>query len=231
MARESEEGDDIAFLLEALRSLSTPGLKLPMLLVALLQPASNLLILSNLPTTANPDHGPYVAALAAALLCYAALALAILRILNGSPRAAWSPDGSALAYGLFVLGTFAVGLFADWMVNPSTLLAALANGIISSAILVPLSPWLVAIAVERPVAWRPGPRLRRLRAWLPALLLWNFLILVPVNALYRIGFGAWLDKGGSGVWLFYVVDGVVTAARVSLALALASVAYRRVARV
>jgi hypothetical protein len=227
-----KEGDDFAFLKEAVGSLSTPGLWPPILLIAVLQPATNILILSNLPTQANPDHAPYVGAFVASLVGHAALALAMLRILNGSPRPAWRPDSSAWAYGLALLGTVAVGLFADWIIGPpSAILPAIAAGIVFSAMIVPLSPWLVAIAVERPLAWRPAPWFGRLRAWLPALLLWNFLILVPANALYRIGFGAWLDKGGQDEWLFYIVDGLVTAARISFALALASVAYRRVARV
>jgi hypothetical protein len=231
MSSKSEEGDDIAFLKEAVGSLSVPGVKLPLLLIAIFQPATDILVLSNLPTTQNPDHGPYVAAFVVFVVVHAALALATLRILNGSPRPAWRPDWSAWAYGLAVLFSVAVGLFADWIVPPFTILGALANEIVSTAIIVPLAPWIVAIAVERPVAWRPAPWLKRVRAWLPALLLWNFLILVPADALYRIGFTAWMEQGGTGNWLFFILDGLVTAARMFVALALASVAYRRVARV
>jgi hypothetical protein len=231
MARKNEEGDDLDFLVEAVGSLSRPGLKLPVLLAAVLLPATNILLLSTLPTHANPDHGPYVAALGALLVCYAALVLAMTRILNGSPRPAWSPDWSALVYGLVVLVSFFIGLFADWILDPTTsTLTALANRIVSSTIAAPLTPWCVAIAVERPLAWRPAPWIRRFRAWLPALLLWNFLILVPADILYRIGFAAWVDKVGPPNWLFFILDGVTTAARLSLGVALASVAYRRVAR-
>jgi len=227
----SEERDDIAFLKEALGSLLTPGLTAPILVAAVLLPATNLLILSNLPTRENPDHGPYLAAIAALVIVHTALAVAILRILNGSPRPAWSPDWSAWTYGLAVLGGLAVGLFADWIINPSSIMSALANEIVGTVIITPLAPWLVAIAVERPLAWRAAPRLRRPRSWLPALLLWNFLILVPADALYRIGFGAWLERGGKDDWRFFVLDGIAIVVRILPALALASVAYRRVARV
>src|SRR4051812_29197798 len=117
MARKSEEGDDFAFLIEAVGSLSRPGLKLPVLLAAVLLPATNILLVSTLPTHANPDHGPYVAVLAAMAVCYSVLALAMLRILNGSSRPAWCPDWSAGLYGLFVLASFFIGLLADWIVH------------------------------------------------------------------------------------------------------------------
>jgi hypothetical protein len=232
MARSgSEGGDDFAFLKEALGSLSAPGLRLPMLLCAVVQPACNFVMLSNQPTHRDPDHGPLVAAFAVLVVCYVALAVAMLRILNRSPRPAWHPDRSVAAYGVAALVTIAIGMFADWAVGqPSTLLSGLATAILYAAIVVPFSPWLVAIAVERPLAWRPAPWFRGSRSWLPALLLWSFLILVPANAFYRIGLEMWLDKGGQDDWLFYVTDGVLTAVRFALGLALVSVAYRRVAR-
>ncbi|HET9640463.1 MAG TPA: hypothetical protein VFP12_14790 [Allosphingosinicella sp.] len=227
----SGEGDDIAFLREAIGSLAMPRLRLLMLLSAILPPAANLFILSNLPTPDNPDHSSYFAAFAAIVIVHTALAMAILRILNHSPRPAWSLDWSAGTYGLVVLCTIAVGLLADSLFDSSTILSALANQIVSTLIIIPFAPWLVAIAVERPLAWRPAPWFGRLRDWLPALLLWNFLFLVPADALYRIGFEAWLEAGGKDDWRFFVFDGIATAARLFLALALASVAYRRVARV
>jgi hypothetical protein len=104
------------------------------------------------------EEAPYVAILVAMLVCYAVVTLATLRILNGSPGSAWNPDSSAWFCGLFLLGTSAVGLFADWILDTSTI-------------------------------------------------------------------------GGTNHWLFYIVDGVAIAALFSLDLALASVAYRRVARV
>jgi hypothetical protein len=233
MARNgaSGEGDDFAFLKEAVGSLFVPGLKLPFLLAIALHAGTTLLIVISLPTRQDPGHGPYLAAFATFVVVHAVLALAILRLLNASPRPAWKPDWSAGTYGLIVLGSVAVGLFADWVVPPTAILSALANEIVSTAIIVPLAPWFVAVAVECPLAWRPGPWFARLRAWLPALLLWNFLILVPADAAYRIGFGGWMEQGGTENWLFYPLDGFITAARTFLALALASVAYRRVARV
>jgi hypothetical protein len=227
----SQDGDDIAFLREAVGSLFTSRLLWPLLLAALLAPASNLLVLSNLPTAENSDHGPYLGAFAAAGLAISVLSIAILRILNGSPRPAWSPDWSLLAFSLVALCTVALGVALEFIVAPATFLSAFANRALYAVIVVPLAPWIVAIAVERPLAWRPAPSFRRVRTWLPALLLWSFLILAPADALYRIGFQAWLDAGGSADWRFFVVDGLVTAPRLFIGLALFSVAYRRVARV
>jgi hypothetical protein len=171
--RESEEGGDLIFLTEAVASLSTPGLKLPLLLAAVMLPAANFLILANLPTRESPDHGPYLVAFAAIVTVYTALSVAILRTLNASSRPAWKPDRSAGAYGLFVLGSIAIGLFADWLIAPSTILSALANKILSALVIVPIAPWIVAVAVQRPLAWRPAPWVQRQRSWLPALFLWN----------------------------------------------------------
>jgi hypothetical protein len=64
----------------------------------------------------------------------------------------------------------------------------------------------------------------------PSAVSLEFLIMVPADALYRIGFGAWLERGGKEDWRFFVFDGVATAIRIFLALALASAAYRRVAQ-
>jgi hypothetical protein len=233
MARggRSEDGDDFAFLREAVGSLFTSRLLLPLLLAALLTPGASLLALSHLPTAENPDHVPYLGVWASMGLALSVLSIAILRILNRSLRPAWSPDWSILAFSLIGLCTVAVGIAADWFIHPSTFLSALANRFISSVIVVPLGPWMVAIAVERPIAWRPAPWFRRARAWLPALLLWNFLLLAPADALYRTAFVAWVEAGRSGNWWFFVFDGAATAPRIFLALALFSVAYRRVARV
>src|SRR4051794_33598698 len=103
MTLDSDGGDDFAFLKEAVGSLSVPGAWLPLLLVALFQPAAHLLMLWTLPTAQNPDHGPYVAAFAAIVLVYVVFALATLRIMNSSPRPAWSPDWSACVYAALVL--------------------------------------------------------------------------------------------------------------------------------
>ncbi|HEY5721293.1 MAG TPA: hypothetical protein VIT45_03135 [Allosphingosinicella sp.] len=226
-----EQGDDLAFLKEAVESLKMPGLAAPMLLSVILLPATNILLLFNLPTRAEPDHGPYLAAFAAALVVHAALAIAILRILNGSPRPAWSPDWSAWAYGLVILAEFAIGLFSDAIMSRSPgIMAVIASEIVSTAIIVPLAPWFVAIAVDRPLAWNPAPWFRRARIWLPALLLWNFLILAPAGVAYRLVLETSLAEIDRRDWPWFILHGVVTAALMFLALALASVAYRRIAR-
>jgi hypothetical protein len=99
-----------------------------------------------------------------------------------------------------------------------------------AAITAPLAPWFVAIAVERPLAWRPGPWLRRFGAWLPWLLLWNLLVVTPLGEIHGALDRRLMTGAGDWFWPIALFDGPFSAAMALLGLALASLAYRRVAR-
>jgi hypothetical protein len=224
-------GDDIAFLKEALASLGTRRLVLPSLLLMLLQSASNVAILAALPRASHPDHSRYLAGILLLLLGLLACSVAMLRILNASPRPPWQPDASLWLVGAVLIAGAFISAGADLVVGGrSDLLAGLASGALSTTITTPLLPWLTAIAVERPLALRPRDYITRFAAWLPALLLWNLLILVPLGLLLVMLDGTLLVAKPGGFWPLALLYGVLATAIELVSCALASTAYRRVAR-
>jgi hypothetical protein len=229
--KDERKADDIAFVREAFDSLYTPRLLLPALLLAVLLAASKIAILSNLPTAQNPDHLPYLLAFMLMVLVILAFVVAILRILNGSARPPWQPDSSLWLYALTFIVSALIALSADLLLGGrNDQLSGLAAAALDTAVRAPLAPWFVAIAVERSLAWRPGPWLTGFRIWLPSLLLWGFLIVVPLNHLQLMLNWRYLVSGTDWFWPAALVEGALGAAIELLALALASVAYRRVAR-
>jgi hypothetical protein len=227
----ADQENDIAFVKEAFASLGARRLLLPALLLALGLAASNVALRYALPTAANPDHVPYLIVLLLLLLGLVAFAVAILRTLNASARPPWAPDSSLWLYGLALIASVILGVMSDSVIGGRDSLAAgLAIGALAAIVRAPLAPWFVAMAVERPLAWEPGPYMRSFASWLPALLLWSLLIVVPLAQLHY-GLSRMLITGaGTWVWPLALLDGALAAAIELLSLAFASVAYRRVAR-
>lgn len=223
--------DDIDFVKEALASLGTRRVLVPGLLLILLQSASIVATLANLPTASHPDHSRYLAVLLLLLLGLLACGVALLRILNASPRPPWQPDTSLWVFGLALIAGIAIDVAADFVVGGRTdLLSGLASGALSAALSAPLVPWFTAIAVERPLALRPGHHMRRFAGWLPALLLWNLLIVVPLGQLLAMLTETLMHGAGGWFWPIVPLYGLLGAAIQLVSCALASVAYRRVAR-
>jgi hypothetical protein len=223
--------DDVAFLKDSFDSLGTRRLLLPALLLAVLIAADKIFVLSSLPAAKDSDHLPLLLATLVAMLAALAFMAAILRILNGSGRPPWQPDSSLWLYGLTVIVTISLDQMAALVVGGRTdFLSGLAAASLSTAVRAPLAPWFVAVAVERPLAWRPGPYMRAFRAWLPPLLLWGFLIVVPLSQLQLMLNMKYLSIGADWYWQAALVDGVLATTNGLVALALASAAYRRVAR-
>src|SRR5437763_1169828 len=96
---DNRKDDDIAFVNEALASLGTRRIVLPGLLLMLLQSASAVAMLASLPTVSHPDHSRYLAVILLFLLGLLACSVALLRILNFSPRPPWQPDASLWLFG------------------------------------------------------------------------------------------------------------------------------------
>jgi hypothetical protein len=227
----ADERDDIAFVKEAFASLRTRRMLLPAVLLALGLTISNVAILYTLPTADRPDHLPYLIAFLLLVLGLAAFAVAILRILNRSVRPPWQPDSSLCLYAPALIASVILGQVSDMVMGGrDSLLAGLASGALAAILRAPLAPWFVAIAVERPLAWRPAPSMRRFSAWLPALALWSLLIVVPLGHLYYVLSRMMVAGAGDWFWPLALIVGSLGAAIELVALALASVAYRRVAR-
>ena len=230
MAHDRGE-DDLAFVKEAFASLGTRRLLFPALLLAVLLCASNVAILATLPTDSQPDHSRYVAALLLLLLGLTACSVAVLRILNGSPRPPWQPDTSLWLFGAAVMAGILIDVAADLVVGGHTgLLARLASSALSIIAGAPLTPWFTAIAVEQPLALRPHDHMKRFAAWLPALLLWQLLLVLPSGQILAMLSHMLLAGAGTWFWPAALLYGLLGTAVELLSCALASVAYRRVAR-
>ena len=225
-------GGPMAFLREAVASLRTRRLLLPVVMLAVVLTASNIVILRNMPVKGGAFPSPFAAAAIVRVLGLVAGAVAILRVLNSSPRPSWRPDGAFWLYALTLLVGIAAGAVAGILVGgEDDPLAGLAVGMLVTIVTAPFAPWFAAIAVERPLAWRPGPWLRRFGAWLPPLLLWSLLLLTPLAELHG-ALDKWLIEGaGRYFWPVALFDGLLSVLLALIGLALASVAYRRVARI
>jgi hypothetical protein len=220
----------LGFLAEALASLRNGRLLLPMILLVVLLTASNIVILLNRPVPGEP---PVVLAVAALVRVFGlfALTVALLRVLGGSSRPPFRPDGAFWLYSLTVAAGLLFGATVAFLVggraDPATgLLAGLAMTLVSA----PFAAWFAAIAVERPLAARPGPWMRGMGRWLPALLLWSILVVVPLGQLHAQIDNFLIEGAGRWFWPLALVDGPLSALFALFSLALAATAYRRVAR-
>ena len=220
------------FLREAVTSLRTRRLLLPAVFLAVVLTGSNIVILLNMPVKGQTLPLPFVASAIVRVLGLVAGAVASLRILNSSPRPPWRPDGAFWLYALTLMLGIAAGAVAGILVGgEEDPVAGVAVGILVTIVTAPFAPWFAAIAVERPLAWRPGPWLRRFGAWLPSLLLWSLVILTPLAELHG-ALDKWLIEGaGRYFWPVALFDGLLSVLLALIGLALASVAYRRVARI
>lgn len=165
-------------------------------------------------------------------LALIAISVAALRRATNSPRFAWLPDGGFwLYFGINLLPLAGVVLAGRLLAGMHPGNFALAVQLIGAVLVVPLTPWLVAAAVERPLAWSPAGRFARPGDWLPPLLILSLLILFPLGWLH-----AWLSEwlvtmaGKPGFVELAVADALVTVLLLLATLALQLTAYRRVAQ-
>jgi hypothetical protein len=228
---DSRKQDDIDFVKEAFASLRTRRVLVPALLIVLLQAASAVAMPYTLPTAAHPDHSRYLAVLLLLLLGLLGCSVALLRILNASPRPPWQPDASLWLLGLALIACALIDAAAYLVVGgQDDLLAGLASGSLSIAITAPLAPWITAIAVERPLALRPRDHMRNFAAWLPAFLLWELLIVVPLGQFVALLNKMLMEGAGGWFWPVVLLYGLLGTVIELVSCALSSVAYRRVAR-
>jgi hypothetical protein len=160
------------------------------------------------------------------------IGVAALRRATGSRRGAWLPDGGFWLYSLLSLlglaGPVLAGVLSLGLPVPARIAVMQLAAVL---ILLPIAPWQVAAAVERPLAWSPGPWVTRLGAWLGPLALLSLLTTFPLAWLH-----AWLSEWllampeRAGFVGLALADGLVTTLLVVWTLALQLTAYRRVAQ-
>jgi hypothetical protein len=224
-------GRFLGFVLAALATLANRALLVPVLLLALLLTATNLILASSLPDT-HAELLLFEGVALARAIGLLLLFVALLRILNRSPRSPWRPDLGLALYGLtFLFGLgLTLGLARLLGERADAAAAGLIVGAAVSLVTAPLAAWFVAIAVERPLAWRAGPWLRDFGGWLPPLILWSLILIVPLGELHAAIDGLLVEGAGPWFWPLALADGLLGVLLALLGLGLASAAYRSVAR-
>ena len=223
-------GGLVPFLAETIMSLARRRLIVPALLLTLLLTGTNIVLARWFPAEGEAASWQFAAAGLTRLVGLFVLAVAILRALNDSPRPLWRPDAGFWLYGATVLAGLGLTVAATMPFGArDDAWTDLVVGILVALASAPFSAWFTAIAVERPLAWRAGPWLRGFSHWLPHLLFWSLLLLVPLGRLHAAA-APLLIEGGPWFWPLALADGPLSVLLALIALALASTAYRHVAR-
>ena len=220
----------IGFLREALGALGRGGIVPAAVILLVLLTFSNIVILQNMPAKGSP---PAVAFLVAAVLRVAGLLLlsvAILRALTASPRRRWLPDGGFWLYVLTFAAGAAVSAAVAWLLGSRTGLANLIlSNVLVTLLLSPLVVWFVALAVARPLAWRPGRWLRDFGEWWPPVVFWTLLLVTPMAVLHASIDMRLIAGAGDSFWPLALFDGALSTVMALLAIAINAAGYRRVA--
>ena len=218
------------FLREALRSLGAGGIVPVALALLVLLTFSNIVILQNMPAKASP---PAAAFLVAAVLRVGGLlliAVAILRMLTASPRRRWLPDGGFWLYVLtFAVSTGVTAAVALLLGSRTGLANLILSNVLVTLLLSPFVVWFVALAVVKPLAWRPGPWLRHFGKWWPPVLFWTLLLVTPMAVLHATLDMRLIAGAGESFWPLALFDGALSTIMALLAIAINAAGYRRVA--
>ena len=218
------------FLAEALAGLRRPGIVAPALALLVLLTFSNIVILQNMPVRGSAPPASFLVSAVIRIAGLLLIAVAILRILTASPRRRWMPDGGFWLYVLtFALGTV-VNAGVGWMMGSRTGLGnlILAN-LLVTLLLSPLVVWFVALAVEKPLALRPGPWLRGLRSWWVPTIFWTLILVTPMAVLHASIDMYLISGAGDRFWPLALFDCALSTAMALIATAINAAAYRRVA--
>ncbi|HEY0012322.1 MAG TPA: hypothetical protein VGB79_05660 [Allosphingosinicella sp.] len=230
MAAPASAGWLTGFLGEA-RAAITRRILLPAAALLAVLTATNIVLLLNLPAPGERAGGVAVLAGAARLAGLLVFLVPLVRILAGSRRPPWRPDGAFFLFAPFVILSLALGAalilaFGDPFDPVRIALRTAATTLILS----PLAPWIVGIVAAVPLGLSPTRFLRDFRLWLPPLLIWSLLLVTPVAWLHAVIDVALLQERVEWFWTAAVADGLLSTLLVVLTYALYAAAYRRVAR-
>jgi hypothetical protein len=184
------------------------------------------------PPVGDGARAAFAAAAIVRIVALVWISVALLRRAVGSPRRRWMPDGAFFLYFLLNLLVFAAPVLAGLLSAGLPLAAQLALMQLATVlIVVPFAPWLVAAAVERPIALSPSRWMRDFRDWLGPLALLSLLTVFPLAWVHE-WLSGWLVAmpGHAGFIELALADGLVTVLLVLWSLALQLTAYRRVAQ-
>jgi hypothetical protein len=230
IAVAASDGGFIGFLMEARRAVPA-RIAVPALLLLGVLTASNIVLLLNIPAAGEPPGGMVALAGLARVVGLLVFLVPIVRMLAGSPRPAWKPDG---AFFLFILVVILSLLLAAGLAlafgMPSDPVRLAARTVATTLILTPLAPWIVGVAVAVPLGTNPTRFLRDFRRWLAPLMIWSLLLVTPLAFIHALVDMALLEGRIAWFWSASLLDGLLSAVIVLVTYALYAAAYRRVAR-
>lgn len=229
-AGASGRGGWLGFLAEARRTV-TPRITLPALLLLIVLTGSNIVLLLNRPPAGElPGLAASLAGLARVVGLLVFL-VPLCRILAGSPRPPWKPDGAFFLFIPVVILSLALGvaLAAAFGMTSDPLQLALRT-VATTLVLVPLAPWIVGIAAAVPLGLDPRRFLRDFGRWLPQLIFWSLLLAAPLAFAHAMIDMALLEGRIEYFWTATLADGLLSTVLVVVTYALYAAAYRRVAR-
>lgn len=226
-----DRGGIAAFPAAAVRPLLRPALKAPALALLVLLTASNIVILLNLPPEGTVPGFAFLAAAFLRIGGALVLSLAILRLLAPGERDPWRPDEAFWLYVLAFIISFSITVAVAALVGETDALRGIVRrNLVTAVVLSFIAPWVVGAAVATPAGWNPARFLHHFADWLPALILWNLLVLTPMAILHAV-IDVHLVTGAGGLfWPLALFDGALSTVLAVLGLAFNAEAYRRVAR-
>ncbi|MEA3061887.1 MAG: hypothetical protein QOJ94_1668 [Sphingomonadales bacterium] len=228
-ARGAPEGP-IRFLKQAVAPLNARRLLLPILLLGVLLTASNIVILLNAPVKGHMPGAVFIVAALVRVLGLMVMVVGLSRLIAGSPRRPWMPDGAFWLSALSLPLGLAIAFGARRLMGGSEgdPLSLVGPELLAAAVQAPFAAWLTAIAVEKPLAWRPSPWFAGLLRWLPAYLLWTAAV-TPLVILHAMLDFHLIKQPEAGFWPIALVDGPLSLVVALAILCLNLAAYRSVA--
>ena len=215
------------YLAEAARSLVDRRVLVPALVLLAAVTASNIVALRYPPVEGSQALLAFSLTLLVRVIAVFVCSVAILRLAARSARPVWTPDSGLLLYLLVLTLLSLVPTMLKIVLGDiyalRTILVASAVDVLIVAI---CAPWIVAVAVEQPLAWHPAEWLRRFDRWLPHRLVWALLLITPLavaQQLVPVSDSAWF-------WALIVAYSVIGFLALMIRLALDVAAYRRVAQ-
>lgn len=188
---------------------------------------TNIILANHAPAPGGKPDAAFGIAGAVRAIALMSISVALLRVATASPRKRWAFDAGfwlyvAISMVEFVLMAAVASLLAD---TPETARLA-ATHLVTVMAMVPLGAWLVAAAVEKPLAAKPAPWFGRAGAWMPPL----FATMIGVVVLASLHAAASLEMlaiaGTPSFYALALVDGLLSTLLVLVTLGLRLTAYR-----
>lgn len=226
-----DRGGFVSFLAEAVRHLLGPRMRLPAGLTLVILTFSNIVILFNIPEAGDVPSYSFLAAAFVRIGGILVLSVAILRTLAPGERYPWQPDGAFWLYAFSLIASFGIASLVGSLVgSPETLSGIVLRNVLLTAVMTPVAPWAVGIAVATPLGWNPARFLRDFGRWLPHLVAWTLILVTPMAILHAVIDMHLIDGVGDWFWPLALFDGPLSAVMALLGLGLNAEAYRRVAQ-